>query len=48
MNIAITDCSVRAKACFSGMLLGMKASHFVRMQASGGVKDEDVIRAAMD
>ncbi len=42
MNIAITDCSVRAKACSSGMLLGMKASQFVRMQDFGGVRDKDV------
>lgn len=28
----IADCPVRAKACFSGMLLGIKASQFVRRQ----------------
>lgn len=43
MNIAITDCSVRAKACFGGMLPGMKASQFVRTQAADSVTVEDVI-----
>ena len=43
MNIAITDCSVRAEACFGGMLPGMKASQFVRTQAADNVMVEDVI-----